>query len=455
MGTIIESAKGLLNEKGTILNKAEEDIKRLSNPSTSVYASETKSITDRTRVGRSLANLLADLGDIQSDQPLGITHPIVDYLQVQKGFNGDDTTVYKCNVASTKALLYAEGGVTEGKIFHTGVITQIDQAVGIQEYGLEDSFVGRIASPMFAKRDNQGGFNPEDKTVTKKENASGIDFRAPYDASNPWEPELGNKLGQIAAWLANLSAVPFYNEASGFQSSRKKAILTVCNRNANGPTLDRKAEEFFSRRINPMGDLDLDDQMAVRSLLNEFRSRRSTIGIEANSPSCETLKIGMPYCEYSFSPSIKWTNAEKQRRVKKVQVAGGQTVYMAPSYMNFQLFTVPIRLELIPAAMITDIIVWQHCAMVYCVNQARHILGYETFPIDNKTISYLEHYIQDKPIRRVYEALGLTEEENTETKKMISAGASRLMEEIYAEFTESIENKTLRGFNQGQSEIGG
>lgn len=367
------------------------------------------------------------------------------------GFQGSKEVAYTATIAPVKALLAAEGGITEGKIYHTGVITEFARCSTIAEEGLDSAMIGRESTDAFAKRDQTGGYDPKAKTVTRKENASGLNLVGPYDDSNPWEPSIGNFLGKVAAGLANTASKSFFSKAQSFSTEGKMDVLIVSTRNANGPALDRMASAYFIRELGLHAE-NSEDKAILQALMADFREARSTIGTKANSPSSHTMKIGLPHCEYSFSRKPMWTNEGKVRRVKELLTVSGEKVYMAPAYLNFQLFTVPIDIDTIKDKIVEDIILWQKLAVTYVINQSLSILEKTPKEMKKEEWADLSRYAASSDIPSVYSALGLTEADDRAAKVKVVSDAEDLMIRLSMSSERGERVEALRNFNRQQRE---
>lgn len=450
MMTIIENAKLLLTQDGEKLVKDSKTIERLSNPQTSVYSSEAGEIIGRNP-NMGLGKVLQQTGEGSEKQLSDFDHPIVDRYKMQMGFNGDETVAYTETVAPLKALLCAEGSITEGKYYHTGVTTEISKSVGVTGDALDDAYTARESTNVFAKRDQEGGWDPVQQIVTRTDNVSGLIMTAPFDYFDPWEPDLGNRLGEIASGIAYRMAEPFYNwAAENYSEEEKKQVLTVCTRNANGPTLDRMAREQFIAGLH-IDVTNRDQAVLLAELMKMFRSARGSLAVPANTASNSTLRIGMPYAEHSVAGSIVWTNEQKVRHVKELEANGGQKIYMASSYMNHQLFTVPIDLDLLDEddEIFNDLATWQQLAVRYCVNQSRKILGFSPIAISDSELNKFADY-EGIDYPSVCDALDLSDSDNEVSKRMVLAAVNEYVRSSIVSWKEAVETKALNKYmNEG------
>lgn len=446
--TIIETARKMLSKDGAKLVKTEEIKSRLANPNTSVYAQESASIKERGERSMDLGSILAQEGEISENDQQDFDRPIVDILMMQKGFYNSSEIIYSEEVAPAKALLAAEGGISEGKYYHTGVITEIRRTSGYGSLGLEDADTARFSTDIFAKRDQRGGWDPEKETVTRVDNVSGLLFVSPVDMADPEDPEAGNLLGDIASGISYRLARPYYDIAAGFDYEDRFNIMMLCTRNANGPVLDRLARETI------ISNLALDvtkahDQKVLAQLLATFRQARGSICVTANSPTGQTLRIGLPHSEHSVSSVIKWSNEQKRRHVKKMVTSSGEVIYMASAYLNHQLFTVPVDLDLVESEILEDLAGWQQQALRFCVNQSRKILGFSPKALDTELLGDLEKYVIDE-YPTVYEALGLSPTDSDKAKSQIYTETLGKIHEIIADYQNAVATKAMDVFTEMQ-----
>lgn len=455
--TISDYARGLLDSSGEVLVKSEEVIKRLNDPTTSIYTTEATQVTRRSDT-MGLGKVLEQTGEASENQLSDLDQPIVDKYAMQEGFFGSQEIIYTEGVAPLKALLSSEGMISEGKYYHTGVTTEVLKSTGVLEEELDDAFTAREATDVFAKREQAGGWDKEKGIVTRKDNISGLRMTAPFEYSDPWQPEIGNRLGKIASGLAYKFAEPFYDFVNEeYSPEEKTAVLLVCTRNANGPVLDRRARERYISGLH----LNMSDNHSVAllgDLMRQFRVARGSLAVPANSPSNSVLRIGMPFAEHSISGKVIWSNEQKLRHIKELSLSSGEMVYMASSYLNHQLFTVPIDLDLLEDErdesgnvvrnhLFSDLALWQQLAMRYCVNQSRKILGFQAMGIDPKELDSLSEYeINDYPT--VYDALNLSEETNTEAKRRILSSVEKYVSESIISWKEAVEAKALDRYMQ-------
>lgn len=440
MATIKETARKLLSNDGERLIKSNEVKEKLNSGVDSVYNHQAdETVTSRSTQSISLAKAieLADGGQSNVTNN-NITDPIVDQLKVQLGFKGSTEVIFTEPVAPIKALATAEGNIVSGVISHTGVCVKINRTSGVGGDQLEDATVSRTAMDVFAERKQNGGWDQATETVTRTENASGLRQACPYDTQDTWNPELGNKLAQIAAGLSFKVADEFFKEAKEKDDKTRMDILTVCTRNKNGELLDQMAGDIFIREMN----LDLGnkkDQLIYNQLVSTFKMRRGSLGVTANNASCTTLTIGMPHSRYSLSDSVIWTNENKLKHIKPITTAKG-TVYMASSYDYKQLFTVPIDIDLVPDEVLKDIALWEQMALRYGGNQSRHIIGIPVKAMDDEVMEHLNKY--NTSLRpTVYEALGLTEAANQAAKVDIVEKMEALVGIILSSYKDAIFTK--------------
>lgn len=440
MATIKESARKLLSADGEKLIKSDEVKKKLNSGVDSVYNHQSdETVTSRSNQSISLAKAmeLADGGQTNTINN-NITDPIVDRLKVQLGFNDSSEVIFTEEVAPIKALATAEGNIVSGVISHTGVQVQINRVSGVGGDQLEDAVVARNAMDVFAERKQNGGWDAAAEIVIRTENASGLRQACPYDTLDTWEPELGNGLAKIAAGLSFEVAKKFFEEAKDKDEKTRMDILTVCTRNKNAELLDQIAGDIFVRDLN----LDLGnrkDQLVYNQLISIFKMRRGTLGVTANNASCTTLTIGMPHSRYSLSDSVIWTNENKLKHIKTITTAKG-TVYMASSYDYKQIFTVPVKIDLVPEEVLKDIAKWEQMALRYGANQSRHIMGFPIKPMDDDLLQYLNRY--NTVLRpTVYEALGLSEGANQIAKMDLLEKTEILAGLIISNYKDSIFTK--------------
>lgn len=434
----------MLTSDGSLLKKSDSIKERLGNPQESVYSSEAGSVDSRSS-NMGLGSVLQQTGEVSESQAQDFDQPIVDNLSMQRGFFGDVDIDYTENVAPMKALLAAEGSITEGKYNHTGVVTEVVRSAGLGDEIIDDAYTGRDATDVFAKRDQRGGWDPDTETVTRTDNVSGLIMAAPFLFTDPWDPETGNLLGDIAAGIAYKMAEPYYEKvASQYSAQMKEAVLTVCTRNANGPALDRMAREMYIAGLHL--DTTNKEQYAILSeLLRTFRAARGSLAIPANTPSSTTLRMGMPYSEHSIARQIVWSNERKLRHIKEMRLSSGEVVYMASSYMNHQLFTVPVDLDLVDEDLFEDLVKWQQMAMRFCVNQSRSILGYDVVDLDQEIIDDLTKYTGIE-YPTVAEALGLDEATNRKVKEHVVKAVREYVGTSMTGWREAVEAKALNKF---------
>lgn len=446
MSTIIDKAKSFLTDKGESLKKSEEVRKLLSAGNKSVYNSEAGVIVSRDNNNISLAKAMSmlDSGGGESSNN-NITDPIVDQVKVQLGFKGSTEVCFTEVVAPTKALATAEGSITSGVVVHTGVRVEVTKTSGVGGDQLDDAMVARNATDVFAKREQNGGWDPEKGIVTRTENASGLRQACPYDAFNPWEPEIGNALAQIASGISYEVARKYFERVVKEDPELAEDILMVCTRNKNGPQLDQLASDFFCSKMN----LDLGkkrDRLFHSQMMSLFRGRRGSMGVNANNASCQTITIGMPQSRHSLSDSVIFTNDQKLRHIKQITTDNG-VVYLASSYDQRQLFTVPWDIDLVDDNILKDIAAWEQMALRYGVNQARHILGYEPTPLETDIMTDLSRY-SDKTRPTVYEALGLSSNKNKMIKAQLVTLATQVAGEVLSDYKDAIFTKAAGSFGE-------
>lgn len=451
MSTIIDKAKSLLTETGECLKKSDKVIAQLNSGTGSVYNSEAGTVLGRDANNISLAKAMAMLeGSDSQSSGNTITDPIVDQVKVQLGFKESKKVCFTEVVAPTKALATAEGSITSGVITHTGVRVEIHKTSGVGGDQLEDATVARNSTDVFAKREQNGGWNPETGVVTRTENASGLRQACPYDTGNTWEPETGNLLAQIASGISYEAANKYFDKASKDTDSARIDVLTVCTRNKNGPQLDQIASDFFSSKMN----LDFGNKKDIlihNQLMGLFRGRRGSLGVSANNASCQTITIGMPQSRHSLNASVIWTNEQKLKHVKQITTSNG-VVYLASSYDQRQLFTVPWDIDLVDPSLLEDIAKWEQMALRYGVNQSRHIMGYAVKDLDGEVMKDLKRYsTTSRPT--VYEALGLSETVNKEVKATLVKGALQLAGEILSDFKDAVLTKAAGNFADEEDKI--
>lgn len=446
MSTIIDKANALLTDNGERLKKSEEVIAQLNSGKKSVYNSEAGAIIERDNNNISLAQALKMLDNPDSgDSGNNITDPIVDRIKVQLGFNGSTGECFIEGVAPTKALATAEGAITSGVMVHTGVKVEITKTSGVGGDQLDDAMVARNSTDVFAKREQNGGWDPDKKIVTRTENASGLRQACPYDPFNTWEPEKGNLLAQIASGISYEVASNYFEKIKAESEELRTAVLTVCTRNKNGPQLDQIASDYFSSKMNlVLGKKK--DNMIHGTLMRLFRGRRGSIGVNANNATCSTITIGMPQSRHSINESVVWTNSQKLGHIKTITTDNG-TVYLASSYDQRQLFTVPWDIDLVDEKVLKDIAAWEQMALRYGVNQSRQILGYAPVALDEKIMEELSRYSgTDRPT--VWEALGLNMGINKAVKNNLVKLALDTAADVLTDFKDSVLTKAAENFGE-------
>lgn len=447
MSTIIEKAKDLLSPNGERLKKSDEVKAQLNSGTKSVYNTQAGTVLERTNNNISLAKALLMIDGNGSDDSdsNNITDPIVDKVKVQLGFGGSTEECFTEVVAPTKALATAEGAITSGVVTHTGVRVEVNKTSGVGADQLDDAMVARNSTDVFAKREQNGGWDSTTETVTRTENASGLRQACPYDPTNTWNPEIGNLLAEIAAGISFAISKDYFDYAATLDAETRMDILTVCTRNKNGPQLDQLASTFFCNHMNlNLGSKK--DELIHSQLMGLFRSSRGALGVNANNATCSTLTIGMPQSRHSMKDSVVWSNRSKLSHIKEITTNNG-VIYLASSYDQRQLFTVPYDSDRVDEDIYEDIASWEQMALRYGVNQSRHILGFPVLDLNKEVMEDLGRYLDDgRPT--VWEALGLNEKANRAVKAQLVELTYKLASSILTDYKDAVLTKAANSFGE-------